>query len=167
MKSKIQLEILPDSLAGLAPTRKSLSNLRIAAGESVSSNSAQEWATSRSNWQKTTTRISPASNGQQELFETANRNLTANEKHLKGKIEFYLSDIRQLNKNWQEKFDRVIMNPPWYAKGTGRLSPKPLRAAAKYELNGTLEDFLTARKISDARIRRLRFNYSLRTARMS
>lgn len=40
--------------------------------------------------------------------------------------------------------DLVVTNPPYYAVGTGRLSPDPLRAAAHHEVAGTLGDFLAA-----------------------
>ncbi|MBF0181215.1 MAG: methyltransferase [Magnetococcales bacterium] len=35
----------------------------------------------------------------------------------------------------------VLCNPPFFSVGAGRLPPDPLRAAARFELNGTLADF--------------------------
>ncbi|MBF0621866.1 MAG: methyltransferase [Magnetococcales bacterium] len=39
-------------------------------------------------------------------------------------------------------FDHVVCNPPYYAAGQGRMPPDPTRAACRFELNGTLMDFI-------------------------
>jgi len=40
--------------------------------------------------------------------------------------------------------DRVLMNPPWYAPGTGRINPDPQRAMARHLLLGTLAELVAA-----------------------
>ena len=83
---------------------------------------------------------------QEILHQTAIRNRDANQERLNGTVDFHLMDIRRLpsQPEWCEYFDNVIMNPPWYPAGTGRLSPDPVRAAATHELRADLADFLTA-----------------------
>jgi len=41
-------------------------------------------------------------------------------------------------------FDCVLSNPPFYRADEGRLSPDPVRAAARHELNGTIEDLVNS-----------------------
>lgn len=80
---------------------------------------------------------------QNELFETAVFNIAENK--LNNKITAIHADIRTLKKS---DFDReiglVIANPPYFRSNEGKKSPNPLKNAARFELNGTLEDFVAA-----------------------
>jgi tRNA1Val (adenine37-N6)-methyltransferase len=52
-------------------------------------------------------------------------------------------DIRQAASSFAKTdFDLVLANPPFYPKGSGRLSTDQKRAAAHHELHGGLEDWL-------------------------
>lgn len=60
-------------------------------------------------------------------------------------IRFIQADLR--NYPWrcdQAGFDLVAANPPYREVGKGRLSPDPVRAAARHELLGNAEDFAAA-----------------------
>ncbi len=53
------------------------------------------------------------------------------------------ADIRQHPCSFASNdFDLVLANPPFYPKGSGRLSADPKRAAAHHELHGNLIDWL-------------------------
>jgi tRNA1Val (adenine37-N6)-methyltransferase len=62
------------------------------------------------------------------------------------------SDILFLRANlrhppWRDSlcsFDLVVANPPFRKVGTGRISPDPVRAAARHELLGGVDDFARA-----------------------
>ena len=57
-------------------------------------------------------------------------------------IHFLLADLRQYP--WPhalERFDMVVANPPYRKVGTGRISPDPVRAAARHEIHGDIADF--------------------------
>jgi tRNA1Val (adenine37-N6)-methyltransferase len=57
-------------------------------------------------------------------------------------IRFLRADLRQ--PPWKEdlaRFDLVAVNPPYRKMGTGRISPDPVRAAARHELCGDVNDF--------------------------
>lgn len=57
------------------------------------------------------------------------------------KVDFIEGDIRKLS---LEKFDLVLLNPPFFKSGSGPISPDPWKAAAKSELNGTLFELCMA-----------------------
>ena len=60
-------------------------------------------------------------------------------------IRFLRADLRQ--PPWWENlsgFDLVLANPPYRKVGSGRLSPDPVRAAARHELLGDVGDFARA-----------------------
>lgn len=60
-------------------------------------------------------------------------------------IRFIRADVR--NPPWRnqvERFDMVLANPPYRKVGTGRLSPDPVRAAARHEIHGDASDFALA-----------------------
>lgn len=44
----------------------------------------------------------------------------------------------------EDGFDVVTCNPPYFPKGSGPISPDPLKAAANTELDGVLVDFVSA-----------------------
>ena len=82
---------------------------------------------------------------QEPLYRQALKNLQLNRERLRGTAEFHLADVRQLpGSTWTNRFDTVVLNPPWRPRGSGRLSPDPVRAAATHELLATLSDFLYA-----------------------
>lgn len=60
-------------------------------------------------------------------------------------VHFIRADLR--HPPWKEgpgSFDLVAANPPYRKVGTGRLSPDPVRAAARHELFGDVGDFAAA-----------------------
>jgi tRNA1Val (adenine37-N6)-methyltransferase len=57
-------------------------------------------------------------------------------------IYFLQADLR--NYPWPDtlaRFDMVVANPPYRKLGTGRISPDPVRAAARHEIHGNIADF--------------------------
>ena len=46
----------------------------------------------------------------------------------------------------QKKYDKIICNPPYQPMSSKRISPVRERAAARFELNGTLAEFFVAAK---------------------
>jgi tRNA1Val (adenine37-N6)-methyltransferase len=57
-------------------------------------------------------------------------------------IQFLQADLR--NYPWKdslERFDMVLANPPYRKVGTGRISPDPVRAAARHEIHGDISAF--------------------------
>lgn len=62
-----------------------------------------------------------------------------------GNARFLRADLR--NYPWREdldRFDLVVANPPYRKVGTGRISPDPVRAVARHELHGDVNDFARA-----------------------
>lgn len=60
-------------------------------------------------------------------------------------IHFLRADLR--HPPWKKDlcaFDLVVANPPYRKIGTGRLSPDPVRAAARHEICGDVKDFASA-----------------------
>jgi len=82
------------------------------------------------------------------LVEAARRNADLNAGRLRGSVRFEVADIRRLDgTDWPGEFDHVFANPPFYRRGQGRRSPRPERAAARHEIETTLEDFIFAASI--------------------
>ncbi|MBN1515085.1 methyltransferase [Candidatus Sumerlaeota bacterium] len=80
---------------------------------------------------------------QEELVRIARRNVQNNRALLRGSVEIHQWDVRRgAPQKRRGQFDRVLCNPPWHRKGSGRLSPDPIRAAATHELEGAIADFL-------------------------
>ena len=80
---------------------------------------------------------------QEGLVALAQRNVSFND--CGDRVRILQGDIRQIRKHFSaETFDAVIMNPPFYAAGSGRISPDRQNAAARHEVHGTISDFLTA-----------------------
>lgn len=74
---------------------------------------------------------------QPELAEMAERSVLLNE--LQQRIRILCGDYRQLRVlSGREQFDVVTANPPYLKAGTGQLSPNPLRAGSRHELQGSL-----------------------------
>lgn len=53
-------------------------------------------------------------------------------------------DYRRFARANRATFDMVLANPPFYPAGGGRVSADPQRAAARHELNGTLQDLISS-----------------------
>lgn len=78
-----------------------------------------------------------------ELVEMAERSARYNK--LDKRVLFMQTDVRKLPELMPAgRHDLVTSNPPYLKPGTGRMSPNSLKAGAKHELNGTLEDFVSA-----------------------
>ena len=70
---------------------------------------------------------------------------SAQEQGLAGQIRFLQGDIREENSlPPRESFDLAACNPPYFEPRAGKLSPAPLRAAARAESHCTLEEAVTA-----------------------
>lgn len=82
---------------------------------------------------------------QEALFDRARRNVELN--GLIGKVDIKQLDVRDVVKKGGfevESFDVVVMNPPYRAPLTGRVSKDDERAICRHELHGNIEDFLRA-----------------------
>lgn len=81
-----------------------------------------------------------------ENFNFLEHNITAN--NLSNQITPILGDFRKLNKEFYNKFDVVITNPPYREIITGRISPNVSNATARHETFGTLNELIsTAKKL--------------------
>ncbi|MFP4379454.1 MAG: tRNA1(Val) (adenine(37)-N6)-methyltransferase [Candidatus Sumerlaeia bacterium] len=75
-------------------------------------------------------------------IQTARKNHASNASVLKGEIEWLRMDVRDLCFDARKGgFDLVVMNPPWFEEGAGRLPPDRDRAIARHELAGKLHDW--------------------------
>ncbi len=73
----------------------------------------------------------------------AEKNICYNNCH--DRVEIIRADLRSVRTYLPaETFDAAIMNPPFYAAGSGKVSPDRQNAAARHELYGTLADFITS-----------------------
>jgi tRNA1Val (adenine37-N6)-methyltransferase len=80
-----------------------------------------------------------------EALREAGANEERNGRLLKGKTLWIRADLRRAPwKAGLPGFDLIIMNPPFFRKGEGRLPPDPYRAAARHELDGGLADWVGA-----------------------
>jgi tRNA1Val (adenine37-N6)-methyltransferase len=78
-----------------------------------------------------------------DAAERAEENLRANGLETRGSI--VCGDIRKARSLFQAgSFDLAVANPPFFPLGSGALPPDPARAAARGELNCTLEDLCSA-----------------------
>lgn len=80
---------------------------------------------------------------QQELYELLCLNVREN--RLEDRVHPLKGDVRQHQLLLSSHTaDLVLMNPPYYRLGQGRVSPDRQRAAAHQEMHGTLRDFIVA-----------------------
>ncbi len=80
---------------------------------------------------------------QSHLIEMAAENAVENA--LEGKTKFYTGDIRDHRKIWEaQSFDRVAVNPPYFEKKNGTVSPSAALATALNGLDCTLEELIQA-----------------------
>ncbi|NLD27625.1 MAG: methyltransferase [Myxococcales bacterium] len=82
---------------------------------------------------------------QKSLFDIMKGNVSAN--GLDKIISCVCGDFREFALKNRERFDHLIANPPFHRAFSGRLSPDPQRAAARHELNGTIEDLVASARI--------------------
>lgn len=80
---------------------------------------------------------------QPHLIRMASENALDN--GLEAKTKFYTGDIRNHRKIWEaQSFDRVAVNPPYFEKKSGSVSPSEALATALNGLNCTLEELIQA-----------------------
>ncbi len=80
---------------------------------------------------------------QHDLADMASRAVTLN--GLNGVIRICEGDIRAISSLVDEgSFDGIVFNPPYRKLHSGRINPDGQKAAARHEINGTLDDFLKA-----------------------
>lgn len=80
---------------------------------------------------------------QHEIADMAGRSVEANK--LESNVEIQQGDIRNVQKSFPAaSFDVVISNPPYIAKGKGKLNPDDKKAQSRHEVNVTLTDVIEA-----------------------
>jgi tRNA1Val (adenine37-N6)-methyltransferase len=80
---------------------------------------------------------------QESLFQRAQRNVEHNRKEQE--VRMVQGDIRRIRELFPGGVaDLVISNPPFRPADSGRIAPDDERAAARHELFGGLDDFVTA-----------------------
>lgn len=95
-------------------------------------------------------RINPAASAvavenNPEMAAIVERNIRHND--LSGRVSVYGGDVIDLRKNYPDStFDLVVSNPPFRTAGSGRISPKAGRDAARHETTAGLADFIAAAK---------------------
>lgn len=73
------------------------------------------------------------------------RNIQHND--LAGRVSVRAEDITNLRKNYPDStFDLVVSNPPFRKAGSGKISPRAGRDAARHETTASLADFISAAK---------------------
>jgi len=77
---------------------------------------------------------------QSELHEISLKNISENQ--VEDVVEVVCCDYRGYAERYSNLFNHVVVNPPFYAIGTGRMSSDPQRAQARHEINGTLDELL-------------------------
>lgn len=77
---------------------------------------------------------------QQELVDLAEAKVTQT---MHGRVRIIWGDVRNPpNALMAENYDQVFCNPPFFLPEKGRLPPNRVRAIARFELQGKLEDFI-------------------------
>ena len=76
-----------------------------------------------------------------ELADMAARSMALNEIP---QIQIHQADLRTLPPSWQDRYDLVVCNPPYFLPGTGKQSPLTQVALAKHELSCTLDEVLAS-----------------------
>ncbi|MBF0370462.1 MAG: methyltransferase [Magnetococcales bacterium] len=78
---------------------------------------------------------------QPPLYEMARERI--DQEGLGDRVRIFLGDVRAPPAGMRrESYDQVFCNPPFFKVGEGRLPPDPIRAHARFELSGTLHDFI-------------------------
>lgn len=80
---------------------------------------------------------------QEEMAEMAERSVAAN--RMEDEITIQQGDICTVRQDFKaDSFDVVISNPPYIAKGKGRMNPNENKARARHEVNVTLANVVGA-----------------------
>lgn len=79
---------------------------------------------------------------QPDRFQLGQKSLEFN--GLTSRFHLSMGDLREVNLG--EKFDLITSTPPYHQKIEGLLSPNDDKAAARFELNGTIEDYFDSAK---------------------
>jgi tRNA1Val (adenine37-N6)-methyltransferase len=80
-----------------------------------------------------------------EMAALVERNIRHND--LVGRVSVHADDIISLKKRYPvSTFDLVVSNPPFRTPGSGKVSPRTGRDAARHETTAGLADFLAAAK---------------------
>lgn len=80
---------------------------------------------------------------QQELARAARHNVKINA--MADQVDIICRDIRTCDQSvFNTRFNRIISNPPYRSKNTGRISPSLPRAIARHELMLTLDELVQA-----------------------
>jgi tRNA1Val (adenine37-N6)-methyltransferase len=75
----------------------------------------------------------------------AEKNLQCNQGLIKGEAQFRRLNVKDVIVAVKQRdFNVVVSNPPYYKRGSGRLSPRPHRAEARQEADATFADFARA-----------------------
>ena len=78
-----------------------------------------------------------------ELADMASRSVRINA--LEEKVRILRGDYQDVAGVFPpQSFDHAVSNPPYHPKGSGRVSPSPLRAQARHELSGSVEAVVEA-----------------------
>ncbi|MDD2271880.1 MAG: methyltransferase [Desulfuromonadaceae bacterium] len=80
-----------------------------------------------------------------DMAEIVERNIRHND--LAGRVALQSADVIELRSCYRDStFDLVVSNPPFRAAGSGRISPRAGRDAARHETTAGLGDFMAAAK---------------------
>jgi tRNA1Val (adenine37-N6)-methyltransferase len=80
-----------------------------------------------------------------EMAAVADRNIRHND--LDGRVCVQADDVINLRRKYPDStFDLVVSNPPFRAAGSGKVSPRTGRDAARHETTAGLADFIAAAK---------------------
>lgn len=92
---------------------------------------------------------------QPNIADMATRSVSYN--HLQEQITIYQQDLTQLPKQFWQKYDWVISNPPFFPVGSGKQNPNKQIALARHEIACTLEQLIQ----SSAQCLKARGHFSL------
>lgn len=80
-----------------------------------------------------------------EMAALAEKNIRHND--LSGRVSVHVEDVIKLRKSYPvSTFDLIVSNPPFRTAGSGRISPRAGRDAARHETTAGLADFIAAAK---------------------
>lgn len=79
---------------------------------------------------------------QPELAELCRRNAERND--LGDRVVCHCADVREYMRSTALKYDTIVVNPPYYAKGRGRLGPIKSKNVARHQLHGTIAEWMQA-----------------------
>ena len=77
---------------------------------------------------------------QPAIADMATRSVQYN--HMESQIHIHQHDLTQLPRSFEQKYDWVISNPPFFRVGSGQQNPDPQIALARHEIATTLDQLL-------------------------